>query len=250
MKSGLPICNIRRDDRLAYYEALSFADVSLFEPLVELVRQRCADLFGEYTRLRNESRRMVEWAERWGTREAEVQLRRESREMDLWQSRMRQVLLEFQQAADLLGDSLEEININFHEYGTELDVEKYQQLKERGSAERCNFFSITFVHTRTGVRERFMFRYFRNRSNFEPKSRAIPLELNYFNSEEERYIRTSNHNIGAQVHIRELYFTDDGEFIMRRFDPEIEDVAEKFCTIMEAREMFFNEVLRNVWGLR
>jgi Fic family protein len=95
MKQGFPICNIRREDRVEYYEALSFADINLFEPLVWLVRQRCADLFSEYLRIRNEAKRMAQWAERWGTREAEVLLRRESREKELWQSRMRQVFLEF-----------------------------------------------------------------------------------------------------------------------------------------------------------
>jgi fido (protein-threonine AMPylation protein) len=251
MKREFPICNIRREDRAEYYEALSFADVGLFDPIVHLVRQRCADLFAEYLRIRKESKRMAEWAERWGTREAEVLLRRESREKDLWESRMRQVFLEFQRAADLLADRFDSMDIDFYDYGEAPDLEKYQQLRERGSAERANVFSITFKDTRTGRRERFMFRYFRNWSHFDPRERVIPLELNYFDPTRERWVRMSVLDWGARVQIRELYFTDDGQFVMRYVNPETGETIKKHgATITEAVEVFFNDVLRNVWDLR
>jgi Fic family protein len=251
MKHGFPICNIRREDRADYYEALSFADVKLFEPLVGLVRQRCADLFAEYLRIRNESKRMAEWAERWGTREAEVLLRRESRERELWQSRMRQVFLEFQRAADLLGDRFAGMEIRFYDYGEEPDLDKYQQLREKGSAERSNVFSINFRDTKTGHRERFMFRYFRDYDRFERRARVIPLELNYFDAEEETWKSMPNVAWGGRVRIRELYFTEDGNFVIRYVDPENgEDARRQKATITEAVEMFFDDVLGNVWGLR
>jgi Fic family protein len=251
MQRGFPICNIRRDERPEYYEALSFADVGLFEPLVQLVRRRCADLFSEYVRIRSESKRMSEWAERWGTREAEVLLRRESREMALWQSRMRQVLLEFQKAADLLGDKFEEMDIEFYDYGTELTLEKYQQLRERGSAEHCNAFSITFKDVRTGRRERFMYRYFRRWDRFDFHSRYIPLELNYFDPEERRYRTMSDLDWGTRVRIRDLYFTDEGTFAIKYLSRDTGETVEKSdATITEAVESFFDDVLRNVWGLR
>lgn len=250
MKRRFPICNIQRDDRSEYYAALSFADVGLFEPLVQLVRQRCLELFTEYARIRNESKRMATWAERWGTREAQVLLRRESRELELWQSRMRQVLLEFQQAADLLGDEFGEMDIGFYDYGTELDLEKYQQLKEKGFAEYCNAFSIDFRNTRTAQRERFMFRFYRNWKRFDQRSRVIPLELNYFEPKERKYIRMSDLGWGTRIRIRELYFSDKGTFIIKYFNPDTGKNDEKVgATITEAVELFFNDVLGNVWGL-
>ncbi len=72
------------------------------------------------------------------------------------------------------------MEIRSYDYGQEPDLDKYQQLRERGSAERCNVFSINFRDARTGRRERFMFRYFRNWNRFERRDRTIPLELNYF----------------------------------------------------------------------
>lgn len=251
MKWGFPICNIRREDRAEYYEALSFADVGLFDPLVWLVRQRCAELFSEYLRIRNESKRLARWAEQWGTRESEVLLRRESREQELWQSRMRQVFLEFQRAADLLGDEVEGMEIRFYDYGQEPDLDKYQQLRERGSAERCNVFSINFRDMKTGRRERFMFRYFRDWGRFERRDKTIPLELCYFDPERETWKSMPNVEWNQRVRVRELYFTDDGQFIIRHVDPETgEDVKKRGATITEAVQFFFDDVLGNVWGLR
>lgn len=251
IKQGFPICNIRREDRAEYYEALSFADVGLFEPLVGLVRQRCASLFSEYLRIRQESNRMARWAERWGTRESEVLLRRESQEQELWQTRMRQVFLEFQKAVDLLGDRFEGVEIKFYDYGEEPDLDKYQQLKERGSAERCNVFSITFRDVKTGKRERFMFRYFRDWNRFDRRAKMIPLELNYFDSEDETWKSMPKTEWGVRVRVRELYFDDKGRFVIRHVDPETgEDAENHSAEITQAVEFFFDDVLRNVWGLR
>jgi hypothetical protein len=54
MKRGSPICNVRRDDRPSYYDALAFADVGIHEPLLKLARARCGDLFSEYVRIRTD----------------------------------------------------------------------------------------------------------------------------------------------------------------------------------------------------
>jgi fido (protein-threonine AMPylation protein) len=78
MKRGFPICNIQRAERPAYYEALSFADVGLYQPLLELVLARCADSFAEYVRLREENRHMEAWAQKWGDRAAGLRLRHEA----------------------------------------------------------------------------------------------------------------------------------------------------------------------------
>jgi hypothetical protein len=164
---------------------------------------------------------------------------------------MRQVFLEFQRAADLLGDRFEGMEIRFYDYGEEPDLDKYQQLRERGSTERSNVFSINFRDARTGRRERFMFRYFRDWDRFERRARVIPLELNYFDAEEETWKSMPNVAWGGRVRIRELYFTEDGNFVIRYVDPETgEDTRRQKATITEAVEMFFDDVLGNVWSLR
>ncbi len=70
-------------------------------------------LFSEYVRIRQETKRMEEWAERWGVKEAEVLQRRESRELELWMSRIRQILLELQRSTELINDQIKYIKLSF-----------------------------------------------------------------------------------------------------------------------------------------
>lgn len=253
LKRGLPICNIRREDRPAYYEALTFADVGLYDALVELIYQRSADLFSEYVRIRTETKRMVEWASRWGNQASDVLMKREVREMELWQSRMRQVFLEFQKASELLDDQLQkhQINIKFYDYKREISFEDYQQLKERGYIPRSNVFSIQFFNEATEeIYWRFMFRYFRNWDKFNKEDAFIPLELNCFDSDMGSYIRLVDLQWADRIRLRELYFTDKGEFIVRIYaHSEQREVEKTGHTISEIVQWFFDDILQNVIGL-
>jgi len=251
VKHGFPICNIRREDRPDYYDALAFADVGLYDPLVKIVRARCGDLFSEFVRIRTETRRMEEWAARWGVKEAEVLRRREAREMELWQSRVRQVLLEFQKAAEVLNDKLDHLDIDFYDYKTDLTFDKYQRLLEEGAVEHSNAFSVSFREKTSGRFERFMFRYFRNWNKFSKRFRVIPLELNYFDQNAMTYTRLCDLPWASCIRPRELYFTQDGEVILRYFNIDSRQESErKGGTIAEAVQWFFDDVLRNVFHLK
>jgi Fic family protein len=259
MKQGFPICNIRRGepDRPAYYEALSFADVGLYDPLVQLVMGRCSDLFNEYVRIRTETKRMAEWAKKWGSQASTVLLRRESREMELWLSRLRQVFIEFQKAAELLDDQLKNIlGLSFYDYKNEITFEKYQQLVERGSISQANAFSVTFYDERKQRQEeRFMFRYRRNWDKFVKPERSqdkiIPLELTYFDKATSTYLPLSELEWTDRIRIRDLYFLPDtGEFVVRYFRiSDCKEVEKKGMTIYEAAQWFYDDILRNVFGL-
>jgi Fic family protein len=251
MKKGLPICNIRRTERPTYYEALSFADIGLYESLIELVLSRCTDLFGEYVRIRTETKRMAEWARRWGSKASAVLLRRENREMELWQSRIRQIFLEFQKAAELLDEQLGDIiEITFYDYKNEISFEKYQQLMEQGYIQQANAFSIAFFDPRSNHRERFMFRYFRNRTKFSKQDRVIPLELNYFDENQGGYIRLSDLIWANRIRIRELYFTSEGEFITRYYDiTGQQEMEKKGETIAETVQWFYDDILRSLFNI-
>jgi fido (protein-threonine AMPylation protein) len=251
LRHGYPICNIRREDRPKYYDALSFADVGLYEPLVNLILDSCAGLFAEYVRIRTETKRMADWAERWGTKETEILVRRESREMELWLSRIRQVFLEFQKATELLNDKLENIELSFYDYKTELSFDRYQHLLEAGWVEYGNAFSITFLEKKNGRNERFMFRYYRNREKFSKGSRLIPLELNYFDRESNSYVRLCEVDWATPIRIRELYFTPEkGEFVVRYYNiDKKQETEKKGCTISEAVQWFYDDILRNIFQL-
>jgi Fic family protein len=250
LKRGFPISNIKREERPAYYDALSFADVGIYEAIVDIVLRRCSELFAEYERIRAETKRMSEWASRWGTREAEVLVRREAREMELWQSRVRQIFLEFQKAAELLDDRLQETDVNFYDYRNVINFERYQKLLEDGRVEQSNAFAVTF-RQRGGVEERFTFRYYRNFNKFLARRSVIPLEVNFFDRTSQRYVRLSDGPLREKVRIRELYFAEDGEFILGYFNRDTGAEAERRCeTIAEAVQQFFEDVLQNVLHLR
>ena len=147
--------------------------------------------------------------------------------MELWQSRIRQVMLEFQSSAELLSDQLEQIEIRFYDYRAEgITFEKYQELLEDGATEHANAFNVGFtrVHPQPGQRVRFMFRYYRNFNKFTRNARIIPLELNYFDEKQSRYVRLSELNWATTIRIRELYFNVEGQFVIRYFNRELRTV--------------------------
>ncbi len=252
MKRGLPICNIKRGpEKAAYYEALGFADVGIFESIVSTVLAGSSELFAEYVRIRTETKRMADWSQHWGTKAKEVLMRRESKEMELWRSRMRQVFLEFEKASELLTDQLNGIlEISFHDYNNDVAFEKYQTLVSNGQIPQGNAFSIGFLQKSQGRHERFMFRYFRNWQKFKPpQHKLIPLELNY-HEEQSGYVRLSELIWAKKIRVRELYFNAQGEFIVRWFNAQTsQEVELKGHTIAEAVQWFFDDVLKNVFEL-
>ncbi len=222
----------------------------LFENIVSAVLTGSAELFAEYVRIRTETKRMADWSQNWGTKAKEVLIRRESKEMELWRSRMRQVFLEFEKATELLNDQLGDvIDISFHDYNNEISFEKYQTLVEKGNIPQGNAFSIGFQQSNRR-RERFLFRYFRNWKKFKPpQHRFVPLELNY-HEEESGYVRLDDLPWAKKIRVREIYFNAKGEFIVRWFNAQTNHEIElKGHTIAEAVQMFFDDVLKNVFEL-
>ncbi len=247
LKHGYPICNIRRENRADYYESLAFGDIGIYGPLISIVHSRCADLFSEYKRIRTETKRTAEWAVRWGDKATQVLQKRESREMALWQSRIRQVFLEFQNRAELMDEEVPQIDVSFYDYKTDIDFERYQRLLTEGFIDRANAFSITFKDDATHAR--FMFRYYRNYSKFL-RSKVIPLELNYFDPNESKYIRLSELQGMDCIRLRELYFTSKGNFVVRYFNPDTQRETKKEAgTIAEAAQWLYDDVLRYIFHL-
>ena len=194
---------------------------------------------------------MADWSQHWGTKAKEVLIRRESKEMELLRSRMRQVFLEFEKASELLNDQLKGIvEISFYDYNNEISFEKYQTLVEKGQIPQGNAFSINFFQKNQGRRERFMFRYFRNWTKFKPpQHKLIPLELNY-HDELSGYVRLSDLAWAQKIRVRELYFNAEGEFVVRWFNAQTNlELELKKHTIAEAVQWFFDDVLRNIFEL-
>ena len=250
MQHGYPICNIRQDRRPAYYEALSFADVGIFDPLARQIKDACVELFSEYQRIRNETKRAQDWATKWGVKEAKVALRRETRELELWQSKMRQVFLEFQNTVELFDDRLDRFDVEFYDFKNEIDLDKYEKLREKGYIERANAFSITFTDRLQlpEYSERFMFRYCRP-ATFKPK-KVITLELNHLDRAENRYVRLGDSICHNRVRLRYLYIDALGKLTKRSLvalnGPEKDEIVN---STSEAVQSFMDDVMSNVLRL-
>ena len=250
MQHGYPICNIRQERRPEYYEALSFADVGIFDPLARQIKDACAELFSEYVRIRTETKRAQEWAAKWGVKEAKVAVRRETRELELWQSKIKQVFLEFQNTVELLDDSLEEFEVAFYDFKNEIDLDKFQRLTEKGYIDRANAFSVTFTDRR-GVQpysERFMFRYCRP-ATFTPR-KVITLELNHLDRADNKYLRLGESDCHNRVRLRYLYIDATGKLNKRALTSIAG--AERDTPVISTAEMvqeFIDDVMSNVLSL-
>jgi Fic family protein len=254
MRTGFPICNIKRGpEKASYYEALGYADVGIYDTIVDMTLGGSSELFAEYVRIRTETKRMADWSQHWGTKAQGALKRRELKEMELWQSRIRQVFLEFDKAAELLNEEMAGIlEVQFYDYKNEISFEKYQTLKEKGNIPQGNAFSVGFTQLKDGRRERFMFRYFRNRQKFiGGQKKVIPFEVNYYEGEAEGYVRLSELSWAKKIRLRELYFNEpDGDFEYRWFNSATDtEMVMKGHPISEAVQWFFDDVLKNIFEL-
>jgi Fic family protein len=254
LRKGYPICNIRKDERPLYYDALSLADTGHYEPIIEIVANNCATLFSEYIRVRDESNRLKEWAMRLGHRDSQLRLAKAKTEFELWQNKVNQIKLEFKQAVTILNESIETYYISFFEF-PDVTFEKYQRLKEKGIAAGTNFFSIRFHNNDTDrIVDTFMFRFYRSNNKYPFTPDVIPLELNYFekNSDEFKFIgyfREARH-----ITLRAFYINNNGETITRYIKPddlnpnyEHELANERITDVVMS---FFEQIAAHVLGIR
>jgi fido (protein-threonine AMPylation protein) len=243
LRFGYPIVNIRREDRARYYEALSFADVGLYSPLVELVLDRASDVFAQMKRVREETERMRVFAERWGQTEAAVIQRREEREYKQWLARMELVRLAFDHAADLLDETLKEISVDCWPYPAP-DFSKFVELREKGSAPQCWFFRIKMRNKRTALEENFVFSFFRDWSIY-PKRKVIPLQTNRAN-EDGIYGRVDT----PRIRLREIFIDEEGQINVRMQLVDGAFTSSKKISPEQAAQDFFEDVLKVCFGLK
>ena len=253
LKKGFPICNIRRDERTMYYDALSFADRGIYEPIVEVVAENCLNLFSEYIRVRDESNRLKDWAKKIGNKDQQLRLSKTKTEFELWQNKVNQVKLEFKQAVNLLNDSIKSYYISFYEYPS-ITLEKYQHLKEDGLAPGTNFFSIRFHSQESNsIIATFMFRFFRNKEKYPNAKTVIPFELNFFDKSIEDFKFIGHHEKAKNIELRSFYVNDKGEIVVRYINRTEEKYYELESTAKNNRDIvmdFFDQILENIIGFK
>jgi len=253
LKKGFPICNIRRDERPAYYDALTLADNGHYEPIIEIVAENCTTLFSEYIRLRDESSRLKDWAMKLGNKDRELRLSKVKTEFELWQNKVNQIKLEFKQALTIINESVQTYYVSFYEYPP-LTLDKYQQLKEKGIAQGTNFFSIRIHNNDTDrIVYTFMFRFFRSNNKYPHVPMAIPLELNYFDITKEDFKFIGYFDHAKDITLRAFYVDGTGQIVTRYINPADTNYHEHETTeerITDTVINFFEQVFEKVLGVR
>jgi len=254
LKKGFPICNIRREERPLYYDALSLADAAHYEPIIELVAENCSQLFSEYIRVKDESNRLKDWAKKLGNKDQQSRLAKAKTEFELWQNKVNQIKLEFKQAVTILNETIETYYISYYEYPP-LTLEKYQQLKEKGISAGTNFFSIRFHNNDNDkIITTFMFRFYRSNNKYPYSPDVIPLELNYYDKDSEDFKFIGYFERAKMISLRAFYINKQGEIVQRfinasesNFNYEHETTAERLAEIVMK---FFEQIFENILGLR
>jgi Fic family protein len=254
LKKGFPICNIKRNERADYYNALSFADGGEYEPIIEVVAKNCTELFAEYIRVRDESNRLKDWAKRIGAKDTQQRLAKHKAEYELWLNKVNQIKLEFKQVASVIDENIETYYVSFYEYPP-ITFEKYQQIKEKGIAAGTNFFSIRFHNNDTNrIVATLMFRFFRSNNKYPLTPNAIPLELNYFDADSKDFKFIGYSDFSESISLRAFYISNDGKIIVRyansdKLNPRWEKDYENE-NLYQVVQTFFENIFESVLGIK
>ncbi|MBI1225362.1 MAG: Fic family protein [Bacteroidetes bacterium] len=254
LKNGFPICNIKRSERPDYYNALSLADEGEYEPIIEVVAKNCIELFSEYTRVRDESNRLKDWAKRIGSIDTQQRLAMRKAEFELWLNRVNQIKLEFKQIVSVIDENIESYYVSFYEYPP-ITFEKYQQLKERGIAPSTNFFSIRFHNNDTNrIVATLMFRFYRSNNKYPLTPNVIPIELNMYDADSGDFKFIGYTEYSKAISLRSFYIADDGRVVIRYANSDEGNPNwEKDHTdenVTDAVQRFFEKVFSSILGIR
>ncbi|NJL81212.1 MAG: Fic family protein [Richelia sp. SM2_1_7] len=254
LKSGFPICNIKRSERPDYYNALSLADDGEYEPIIEIVTKNCTELFAEYTRVKDESNRLKDWAKRIGAKDTQQRLAKKKAEFELWLNRVNQIKLEFKQVVSVIDENVESHYVSFYEYPP-ITFEKFQQLKEKGIAPSTNFYSIRFHNNDTNrIVATLMFRFYRSNNKYPLTPNVIPIELNMYDADSGDFKFIGYTDYSKDISLRSFYIADNGNMVVRyancdEGNPHWEkDHTEE--NLSEVVQKFFEKVFSSVLGIR
>lgn len=244
MKKGYPICSIKRTERPRYYKAMSEADRGNYHEIIEMVAESSAELFAVYVRIRAETNRKTQFAEKWGDKDIESRLRKEKNRFELWQNRMNQIKLEFRHLTDLLNEKLSTFGVTYYEYPP-VTFEIFQELEEKGSANNTFFFSIRFYNRETKkIVQTFLFRFFRDHRKFGFDSTVVPLELTCFNPDTKSFLVVERFDWADKIQLRAFYLNQSNDLIVTKYNRVQRATEEEINPNLNGvAEIFFEDVL-------
>lgn len=158
MRYGFPIAVITREDRLRYYDALEFSQVSDLTPFISLVAECVEESLEEYEEAAKEQREKIEWAKSLASKFDQKERTRASNQYEVWKNAMELLKSIFKHNVELLAASSNLGDVYFRDFGM-LEFEKYLSLKNFGSAKKTWFFRLDFISGEHVSRYLFFFGY-------------------------------------------------------------------------------------------
>ena len=154
----------------------------------------------------------------------------------------------------IIDENVETYYVSFYEYPT-ITFDKYQSLKEKGIAPSTNFFSIRFHHNDTNrIVSTLMFRFYRSNKKFPRTPNVIPLELNYFDSDNNDFKFIGYSDYSKAISLRSFFISEKGDIIVRyanqdetnpNYEKDME--GEQVSVVVQS---FFENVFSSVLGIR
>jgi Fic family protein len=130
----------QRDD---YYSALEAADVGNWDPLVEMIALLELDLISKTEAIAREPQERASWIEQLSKAASSQRTNTRHRHYLVFRQQEQGVASGFEQAAVDLDSTSDVIGATYREYGI-VDFAKWQEICDRGSADRTWLFSLLF----------------------------------------------------------------------------------------------------------
>ena len=245
-------CIIREGDRREYYEALAAADAGGFDPLVALAAERVLSVADKYiTVIRTESE-MTQWAENLAGARREKEEDATQAEYLEWRRQMERLRFQFQFAAAKINEQDMGVGVQVKEFET-IDIQRWQNLRDLGRAERTSFFNVSFIHRATDEYVKYIFwfgkHFWRDIDTPAVKSRQrvslLVSEEDTDASKGHAWVKLDD-MAETRVSVREVLCLENVGLVRRRLDPvaDCQRYDSGIAPDRVARD-FIGEVLRN-----
>ncbi|ELX4199933.1 Fic family protein [Vibrio vulnificus] len=245
LQENLVPATIQPEDREKnYYEALEEADLGNGSAFLELIAKNILRTSQKYLSIIRDEKSKSDWIKNIAKAASENVRQTEHRKFLMTQRSLDAIKLEFSTVIKELNLQLENMNINYRDYGS-LDFDKYQSLKNKGRAQRTWFFGVEFLYG--DIRQRFIFWYgvhHKRLSDIQVLDGEISLLVSM--EDDVGNYRKLDETAEERISIREI-IPCDRTYLRRRFNPISQsDEWDENISVVNIVQEFIQEVLSKV----
>jgi Fic family protein len=238
----------KRDD---YYAALADADQGNWDDLVELIALLELSIISRVEAIVDEQQHRASWVKQLSTAASRKHQNSSHKQYLVWRKRMEVINQSFKQAALELDESSDLIGATFKDYGV-LELRDWEHICKHGWIEKSWLFSILFFAEGSPFYKTIGY-----------LKRHIPLAIDTFSAPKvppvALYFTGTTAPTGTRpnfadyedphIHLREIVFLDDHQFIYRQPDPDKDWEIQEKASVAPVVEEFFMDLFQRKAGL-